>query len=96
MEEPDDDASKPAPRPPDLDAEQLLKMLELQRAARSVRPPERDNPFSGIALRYWMLAALVVGTMAAVLFLEWFASQIPRPAHPVGSLYASPTPPGAH
>lgn len=80
--------TKPNAEEPTPEVAQLLKLLDLQAASRrrGVAVPEA---FHGNAFRYGSLIAIVLFAIGSVVVMEWFVSQIPRPAHPA---VASSTP----
>jgi len=76
----DDDATKPPAEEPTPDVAKLLKILELQSAAQ--RAKRAPSAFQAPGFRYGILVAIVIFTFASLGLLEWFLSQLPRPAHP--------------
>lgn len=87
MEQSDQPNKQPSASP-EPDAAQLLKILDLQRRARTA-PPDAGL-FTGMSFKYGSLAAIILGTIAAVIFLEWFAAQLPRPQRNAPASLATP------
>jgi hypothetical protein len=81
-----EDANKPKLEKPTPEVAQLLKILEVQSAARRGR--HAPSLFQVPAFRYGILVVIVVLTFGSLALLEWFLSQLPRPAH--SSPLASP------
>jgi hypothetical protein len=87
MEE-NDKPNNPTEETPAPEVAQLLKILELQSAARQ-RSPARVNLLQGDSFRYGSLVVIVVFTFGSLGLLEWFLSSLPKPHHPAS---ASPAP----
>jgi hypothetical protein len=62
------------PKLPQTDPEQLMKMLELELAAK--RPKSHSSTASRDSFRLWSILILVFGTIAALVFLQYMLSQI--------------------
>jgi hypothetical protein len=82
------DPNKPPVEKPTPEVAQLLKILDIQAASRRTRRP--PSAFQAPAFRYGILIAIVVFTFASLGILEWFLSQLPKPARSV------PAPSPAH
>jgi hypothetical protein len=86
----EENANKPDGNEPAPEVARLLKILDAQRAARPQRAP---SALQTPAFRYGALIAIAVFTFGTLGLLEWFLSQIERPAHPVVSGFSpAPTP----
>jgi len=77
--------SKPDPEPPAPDLAQLLKLLELQTAARRDRRHALPRALQGDCFRYGSLILITIFAMGSVVFMEWFISQFPKPVHPAAA-----------
>ena len=80
----DDDAhtSKPSGEPPTPEVAELLRMLEIQAAARRVRHAPAASRFGTGSFRYGSLIIIVLFAFGSLGLLEWLLSQMPKPAHP--------------
>jgi len=78
MEE-NDKPIKPDGEEPTPDVARLMKILEMQSAAHRVRG-ER-SAFQAPGFKYGVLLAIVIFALGSLGILEWFLSQLPRPAH---------------
>ncbi len=74
--------NKPDPEPPTPEVDQLLKLLEVQAAARrGERPAPLSIPFQGVSFRYGSLVVIILFCLGSVAAMEWMVSQLPRPVH---------------
>ena len=88
--EKDGDPNSPTPPTPEVDAERLLKALEIQMAAKRARPEAVSSDYNLVSFRYWSLIVIVVGTLVSVAIMEYFVSQLPRPRHAQPAPSATP------
>jgi hypothetical protein len=81
--------SKPDPETPTPEVAQLLKLLDLQSAAR--RGPRGLAPkgIQGDCFRYGSLIAIVIFALASVWVMEWMVCQLPKPK---AAVHTSSTP----
>jgi len=84
-----DHANKPPGEPPTPEVAELLRSLELQAAARRERRVAAPSRFGTGSFRYGSLIIIVLFALGSLGLLEWLLSQIPRPAHPMGTAPAA-------
>jgi hypothetical protein len=89
------DPTKPEPDPPTQEAAQLLRLLEIQSAARRQKHTVAASPFQGDSFRYGSLVVIVVLGLGSVGLMEWFLSQLPRPAQRAAAAPAASATPAA-
>ena len=82
-------AGTPAP-----DVAQMLRSLDLQAAALRARRGSVAHPLQSGSFRYGSLIAIGIFAFGSLGLLEWFLSQVPRPAHPVNSFPPALSAPG--
>lgn len=86
----EENANKPNGEEPTPEVARLLKILDAQRPTRRERAP---SALQTPAFRYGALIAIAALAFGALGLLEWFLSQIERPAHPgAGGLAPGATP----
>jgi hypothetical protein len=77
-----DESAQSNPTPATPEAAQLLKMLDLQTAARRGQAtPGLPKALQGASFRYGSLVLIVIFTLGSVGMMEWFVSQLPKPVH---------------
>jgi len=75
-----DKANNPDEETPAPEVAQLLKILELQSAARQRRGAPA-NPLQSSSFRYGSLVAITIFAFGSLGMLEWFLSSLPKPPH---------------
>ncbi len=80
-----DHANKPPGEPPTPEVAELLRMLELQTAARRERLLTTPSRFGTGTFRYGSLIIIVLFALGSLGLLEWVLSQIPKPARAAGA-----------
>jgi hypothetical protein len=77
-----DEPNKPTEETPTPEVAQLLKILELQSAARQRRAAP-TNPLQSTSFRYGSLVIITVFAFGSLGILEWFLSALPKPARQI-------------
>ena len=93
----DEDAhpNKPPAEPPTPEVAELLRMLEIQAAARRVRHAPAASRFGTGSFRYGSLIIIVLFAFGSMGLLEWLLSQMPKPARPPAIAVPALATPGA-
>jgi hypothetical protein len=81
----DESTNKPPGEPPTPEVAELLRLLEVQAAARRERRVAAPSPFGTGSFRYGSLIIIVLFAFGSLGLLEWLLSQMPRPAHATGT-----------
>jgi hypothetical protein len=81
----DESTNKPAGEPPTPEVAELLRLLEVQAAARRQRRVAAPSRLGAGSFRYGSLIIIVCFAFGSLGLLEWLLSQMPRPAHPPGT-----------
>lgn len=74
--------NKPSDEPPTPEVAELLRMLEIQAAARRDRRVPAPRLVGTGTFRYGSLIIIVIFAVGSLGLLEWLLSQMPKPAHP--------------
>jgi hypothetical protein len=74
-----DELNNPTGETPTPEVAQLLKILEIQSAARQRRAAPA-NPLQSSSFRYGSLVIITVLAFGSLGMLEWFLSALPKPA----------------
>jgi hypothetical protein len=85
------DANKPHAEEPTPEVARLLRILEMQSAARRDRGVQGPSGLQTPAFRYGVLIAIAVFGFGSLGVLEWVLSQFPRPMHGGGGVPSEQT-----
>jgi hypothetical protein len=86
------DRNKADPETTTPEVDRLLKMLELQAAARQSGRMGPPGMLRGIPFRYGSLIIIVIFTAASLGALEWILATLPKPVHRPGAAAVAATP----
>jgi len=84
------DPTRPTLEQPTPEVAQLLRLLELQSAARRERQPLVPKSFHGATFRWGSLIAIIIFAIGSIVVMEWMLAQLPRPVSHAAVTPASP------